>query len=892
MREWLARLRDRLRRGKLDAELAEEMRFHRNQLERDARAAGASAAEARHSAARQLGNETVARESARERWSVPSLEAILRDTRYAFRGLARSPGFTATVAITLALGIGANVAMFGVVDRLMFRPLAYLRDPGTVHRVYWQWNDRTEARITRTGAYRRYLDIRENTTSFSHFAAFSERDVAVGEGESSRERRIGAVNASFFSFFDARPALGRFFTPDEDVTPRGADVVVLSHDLWQSEFGGRDVLGEILVVGDMRAQVIGVAPPGFNGVNDAAPPALWVPITSYAASTGTTDSRTYFSTYSWGWVNILVRRKPDVPVEDASADATRALLASWRSEGQADPNLQPVDFAKPRAIVAAVRPGAGPNPALEERTMVWVSAVAVLVLLIACANVANLILARSLRRRREIAVRLALGVSRARLAMQSVIECTLLALLGGALAVLVAQWGGQALVRAPAGMSVLTDWRSLVVAFAVTLTIGLVVGLVPALLAGRSGDLAGSLRGGARTGARDGGRIRAALLVVQASLAVTLLVGAALFVRSLQAVKGMRMGYDAERVVLVNRIIRGMPMNDSTQIPLRARLLETAQSLPDVEAAAWVNSAPFVSTSSTNVFVQGIDSTGRLGVFTYQATSPDYFRVMGTRILRGRGISAEDRLGAPNIIVLSESMARVLWPGRDALGACVVVWRADQPCRTVVGIAEDMVQNNLADGTRYHFYMPIEQFTRTWGNGMLLKLRGDPAEQGERVRAELQRVMPGASYLTMRPLEGIVDVARRSWQLGATMFVAFGVLALVVAAVGLYGVIAYNVAQRTNELGVRVALGAQRAHLLRLVVGESVRFTLAGVGVGLVVATASGRWVQPLLFGQSARDPVVYGGVGLLMLAVALAASALPALKASRTDPASALRAE
>jgi ABC-type antimicrobial peptide transport system permease subunit len=244
------------------------------------------------------------------------------------------------------------------------------------------------------------------------------------------------------------------------------------------------------------------------------------------------------------------------------------------------------------------------------------------------------------------------------------------------------------------------------------------------------------------------------------------------------------------------------------------------------------------------------------------------------------------------VAVVSESMARTLWPGRDAIGECFRMARPDAPCLTVVGIAEDMVQREIEGGTRFHFYMPIEQFTRTWGNGMLLKLRGDPAEQGERVRAALQRVMPGASYVTMRPLEGILDSARRSWELGATMFGLFGALALVVAAVGLYGVIAYNVAQRANELGVRVALGAQRAHLLRLVVGESVRFTLAGVGVGLLVAAASGRWVQPLLFEQSARDPVVFGAVGLLMLVVALVASALPALKASRTDPATALRAE
>lgn len=825
------------------------------------------------------------------------LDALTRDVRYAVRGLRRSPGFTTTVVVTLALGIGATATMYHVVDQLLYRPLAYLRDPGSVHRVYWQWEDRTISRTTRTTSYRRYLDFTAATASFSHYAAFSERDVAVGDGEWARERRIAAVSAAYFDFFAARPVLGRFFTAAEDVTPRGAEVVVLSHEFWQTEFGGQHILGQWLQVGDVRLRVIGVAPKRFAGVNDAAPPVLWMPITTFAGSVpATSDARTYFTTYSWGWVNVLVRRRPEVAVAQANADASQAFIESWRSEGIAEPALRPVESANPRAVVGAVRPGAGPNPALEERTARWVSIVAVLVLLIAWANVANLVLARALRRQRETAVRLALGVSRRRLVLQSVLECTVLALGGGAAAGLVAQWGGavirQTLVRSAVATSVLTDWRSLGVTFAIALGSGLLAGMVPAFLASRTGDLAGSLRAGMRTGPREGARIRATLLVVQASLSVTLLVGAAVFVRSLQAVKALPMGYDAERVVLMNRVIRGIPLDDSTQIPLRTALLAAAASHPDVESAAWVSSAPFVSTSSTSLWVQGVDSVGRLGVFTLQATTPGYFRTMGTRIVRGRAFAAEDRLGAPEVLVVSESMARVLWPGGDAIGKCVIVWRADQPCRTVIGIAEDMVQNDLAAGTRYHFYLPIDQYTRTWGNGMLLKLRGDAVVQGERVRAALQRLMPGSSYLTVRPLQAIVSDAQASWRIGATMFVAFGALALVVAAVGLYGVVAYNVAQRTSELGVRVALGAQRSDVLRLVVGEGVRFTAAGVGFGLVAAALAAPWIQPLLFRQSARDPVVFGAVGALMLVVALASSAVPALRASRTDPAGVLRAE
>jgi predicted permease len=704
------------------------------------------------------------------------------------------------------------------------------------------------------------------------------------------------VSASFFEFFDARPALGRFFVADEDVTPRGADVAVLSHAFWRSEFGGRDVRGELLQVGNMRATIVGVAPEGFNGVNDANPPALYVPITTFAGSTGTSDSQTYFTRYQWGWMHVLVRRKPDVTVQQAEADATRAFRRSWQAARADDPAYPPLESAKPRVAVSSVRPGAGPDPSLEARTALWVTVVAAIVLLIACANVANLVLARALRRHRETAVRLALGVSRWRLTRQSVIETLVLALIGGAAALLVAQWAGAAiramlLVAPTATSGIFGDWRTLGITLCLTILAGVLVGLVPSLLSARD-DLARPLRGGVRGGSSEGARLRTSLLVVQGSLSVVLLVGATLFVRSLQAVKGMPMGYDADRVLIVNRIIRGIAFNDSTQQSLRRTLLATAQALPGVESAAWMSSAPFVSTSNTNLYVAGIDSVARLGDFTYQATTADYFRTMGTRILRGRSFTPDDRFGAPNVAVVSASMARVLWPRQDAIGQCFRMRSDTVPCTTVVGIAEDMVQRDITGTKRYHYYLSIDQYTRTWGNGMLLRLRGDPALEAESIRKAIQRVMPAASYVTVQPLRDVVQTAQRSWRLGATMFVAFGLLAVVVAAVGLYGVIAYNVTQRTHELGVRVALGARRASIIRLVVGQSVRVALAGVALGSILAFALSAWIQPLLFQQSATDARVYFVVATLMIVVALSAGAFPAFRAAKADPNTALRAE
>jgi putative ABC transport system permease protein len=902
MRELLSRLIDWFRRDTLDRELAEELAFHRQQLENAARSEGIDAADARYVASRQLGNVTSVHEDARERWSWPILDRFQQDVRFALRGLRRSPGYTTTVLVTLALGIGANVAMFSVIDRLMFRPLAMLRDPVSVSRVYLQSISRGEMRTHGSMAYKRYLDLKGSTSSFSDFAAFSERPMAVGVGESSRERRVGAVSASFFTFFDATPALGRFFTAAEDVTPRGADVAVLSYNLWKTEFGGRDVRGEILQVGTVAARIIGVTPQGFSGVNEVDPPAVFIPITTFAGSGGPGDARTYFTIYQWGWMNMLVRRKPGMSEAAASADLTQAFIRSWELERALEPEIPTIDVTKPRAFAGAVKPWAGPDPALEGRTALWLTGIAGIVLIIACANVANLALARALRRQRETAVRLALGAGRRRLVMQSVIENLVLALGAAALGLILAQWGGIAIRRllmTGAGMShdatagsfteLFSDWRMFGFGAGIAVLAGLITSVVPALLSAR-GDLAPALRGGARGGAAHRTGLRAALLMVQGGLTVMLLVGAGLFVRSLANVQAMPMGYDVERVLRVNTVLRGTRQTTAEQIALRRRLLAAAQALPDVEAAAWTSSTPFLSTNTPTLFVPGVDSAGSLGI-TAQATTPDYFKVMSTRILRGRALEDADQKGSPLVAIVSVAMARVLWPGKEAIGQCIRLHSDTMPCTTVVGIAEDMVQRDLTS-ERYHFYMPIEQSMRTQGNGLLLKLRGDPVLLGERVRKALQREMPGMMYVTVQPLQEVVAGSQRSWRMGASLLVIFGALALLVAAVGLYGVISYNVAQRMHELGVRIALGATPRRILQLVVGQSMRVVFAGVAIGTLLAVSASKWVQPLLFNQSAKDPLVYLVVAAVMFVVAVAASSSPAVVAAKADPNAALRAE
>jgi hypothetical protein len=326
---------------------------------------------------------------------------------------------------------------------------------------------------------------------------------------------------------------------------------------------------------------------------------------------------------------------------------------------------------------------------------------------------------------------------------------------------------------------------------------------------------------------------------------------------------------------------------------LRRRMLAAAQELPSVERAALVSSVPFWSTSSTRLFVAGIDSVHRLGRFTYQVASDDYFRTMGTRIVRGRAFGPEDRAGTARVAVVSEGMAATIWPGQDALGQCMRVGADTMPCTTIIGIAENAVQNSLSDDAQlFRYYLPYEQFRPLTASFVMVRTRGEPARDQDAIRLALQRLMPGEGYVTTLPLADRINLQQRSWEIGAKMFVVLGGLALVVAAIGLYAVIGYNVTQRMHELGVRIALGAQSSDVVRLVVNQGMAFALAGVMLGGAAAFYAARWLQPLLFRQTARDPVVFASVAVLLLAVAAMASLVPALRATRADPNRTLRAD
>ena len=819
----------------------------------------------------------------------------MQDVRYALRGLRANPGFTIAVVLTLGLGIGANAAMFGIIDRLMFRAQAYLHDPARVNRVYEYLPVDGRVDVQNELPYAQYADLARWTTQFDRAAAFARRTIALGTGEEAgTDTEVAVVSASYFSFFDAPPALGRYFAASEDVVPAGATVAVLSYGFWQTRYGGSSTaIGKTLRIENTTFTIVGVAPNGFAGINGGGTPAVFVPVTTFAGVVlGNTH---YYRDYTGPALQMIVRRRPGAPLAAATADLTSADRRSFEAQAGPDGTAPRVEIPKPFAVAGPIQLQRGPLASRDARIATWISGVSLIVLLIACANVANLLLARAVRRRREIALRVVLGVGRVRLLVQLLTESVILAALGAIVGLAIAEGGTRILasifLQAGESVSVASDWRTVGFCAVIALGAGLVTGLAPIFHASND-DLAAALKAGQRDGTRQRSTVRSALLLLQGTLAVVLLVGTGLFERSLRNVRAIRLGYDVDPLLLVWDRGRGVPTTELERAALARRLETRSLGIPGVASASQALSIPLWQSWSLDLFVAGIDSVGRLGHFTLQAASPSFFHTVGTRIIRGRGITAEDTKSSPKIMIVSEAMARVLWPGRDALGQCIRVRSDTMPCTTVVGIAEDVKEQSLTADRGLHYYLPIEQFRQGPSATLFIRVNGNASDYTETLRRALQAEMPANSFIVARTMREIVGPEERSWESGATMFVAFSALALILAAIGLYSVIAFDVVQRTHELGVRIALGAQVRDVLRLVVGAGVRFAAVGVIVGLGLALAAGTFVSPLLFGVSPRDPWILGGVGAVLLGVAVAASAIPALRATRVDPTVALRAD
>ena len=897
---WLDAARHRLRtlldRDRLAAEMEEEMRFH---LELEAThhgAPGRTTGPERHQYGlrRRFGNMSAIREDRRRASGLATLDRLLQDAAYAWRQLTRAPAFTAAVTLTLALGIGANATMFAIVDRVMLRAPEGIADADRVVHLR-SWRELRDGTRDSSGAmsYPSYVEFRSMTDVFANVTAvLGPMDVPIGRGIDAANARGVLVSGGYFETLGSRPLLGRFFSDEETREPTGQPVVVLSHAYWVRAFrGAPDAIGRTLLANNLTYTIIGVARRGFTGHSLAAID-FWLPM---AAAPGLR-----YGGDDWAlqrgirWLMVIVRLKSDVTPARALA-RTGVSWTAWNLRPDRPGARAPTPyFVSMIPAKSSVRP--------EHRVARLLVGVALLLLFITCANVANLLLARALARRREIAVRLALGVSRWRLTSLYLIDAILLALLGGSLALAVAYWGipvVRAMLFAGAAIGHWSiDGRVVAFTMGTALVAGLIAGIVPAFQASRP-SLIGALRQGAREGAVHRSRTRLALLVTQGALSVALLAGTGLFIRSLQRIGAEHLGLDLHRV-----LVASFDGSRSGWSPEQVRevvrdMRDRARGVPGVESVSLTVGVPFEGQYGLPLRIPGHDSIpgmerGR-APFIY-AVTPDFFRTMGTRIIAGRGLTdADDRAAAPSVAVVSAEMARLIWPRGDALGQCfrIDLRSTTADCTQVVGIAEDARRKALIEATPpVQYYVPLAQAPRPLSEQTLLVRAAEP----RRVRAALVRTLQtlrvDMPYVHVRTLEEAVAPELRPWRLGASVFALFGALALIVAAIGTYSVMQFSVAQRLHEMGVRIALGARRVDLLRLVGSEALRIGVVSSAVGVALVIFAAPLVANLLFRTSPRDPVVLAIVVVILLGSGLVATLLPAWRATRADPAATLKAE
>jgi putative ABC transport system permease protein len=822
------------------------------------------------------------------------LDALRYDVGYALRQIRRSIGLSAAVIATFALGIGANATMFGIIDRLMLRPPAHIREPDTLQRVELRRKWRNEEYTITGFSYPVYLHFRDRVPAFSSVAMHTySNSWSLGLGANARRIKGTMVSGTYFGTLGVRPALGRPILPGDDVPPNGSPVAVIGYGLWQREFAGeRSVIGRPISLGNHQFTIIGVAPRGFVGTG-SQPIDVWIPVTAgegfrFAGEKWMTDRTSM-------WLSVVARVRPGVSDAVATAQLTAAYRAGELAGGAKQPDTTSL------GQMTSVLPSRQRTLSPERRVAALLGAVSVLVLLIACANVANLLLVRAFSRRREIAVRLALGISRLRLVRQLVTEAVILAFAGGLAAMVVVRWGGAfvqgVLLSDYAWPDSPIDGRVLAFTVAATILVGLITGLVPAVQ-GSDPHLSHTLREGTRGSGLSRSRTRAILLLLQAAVSVVLLVGTGLFVRSLRNVNGVNLGVDVNRLLIGTIDLRSVGIDSAAADDYFDRAKENASRLPGVAAVTLADAAPFGEWSlGMELSVPGLDSLPEHSESPYRSiVAPNYFATVGTRIVQGRAFSdADARPGAAPVVIVNEAVARWIWPGKSAVGQCVRVGEKTEPCSEVIGVAQNTHRSEIAqDAEPLQVYQPLGS-AKGDARARVLVVRpsgSDPDALIEPVRRVMQTAVAGVPFANVRPMRDSLAGELRPWQLGATMFAVFGLIALILSSLGLYSVVAYTVAQRMHEMGVRVALGAQVADIRRLVLAQGLRVAALGVAGGTIVALASGRFVAPLLFRTSARDPVVFAAVIVLLLAVAAVASLVPARRAVRADPLVALRSE
>jgi putative ABC transport system permease protein len=882
------RLRSLFKRERVEQELSDELRFHLERLIEEKVAKGMTPEEARYAALRELGGVEQIKEECRDMRRVNYIQNLIQDVRYGLRLLARNPGFTAVVVGTLALGIGANTTIFSVTNALLFRPPAGIERPDQLVLLFRRF---AHNRVGMNVSYPNFKDWRDQNRVFSGLAAYKTIWVGLSAEGGSARVQGAMVSGNYFDVLGVRPALGRTFLPEEDRIPGAYPVAVVSYGLWKRRFGSDPgLVGKEIRINGHTFTVIGVAPRGFKGTVMGEVPEIWVPMIMEAQVLPPYWAG-WMGERNWSLVQVIGRVKPGVSLEQAQANmniVARQLEQAYPRENKGVGiallpriSLYPWDRAK------VVEFGA------------MLSAVVGLVLLIACANVANLLLARGATRQKEIALRLTIGASRARVICQLLTESVLLALLGGAFGLLLANWGAHILSDVAASSAFLPasdfspDGRVLSFTVLLSFLTGIAFGLAPAWQAS-SIDPSPALKEAAPTLGSSRFRLQGVLVITQIAMSLVLLTSAGLLLRTLRNYLAVNPGFEMKNILDVSLDLDLAGYTETQGRLFCQRLLEGVRALPGVESASSVDGAPIAGgTSETTIMDYG---QGRiLGEFDLPVklvtVTPGYFRTLGIRLVVGRDFADQDSAEAPRVAIINETMAERLWPSENAVGKRFATSQPGRPYFEVVGVAKDMRVEALRKAPGLAMFVPLAQEYRA-GVTLLVRTATDPMSLLPAIRGEVQSLDKNLPVFDITTLREAVGTTLSQQRLYAGLIGSFALLALVLAAIGIYGVISYSVARRTHEIGIRMALGAERSDVLKLVVRQGMFLTLIGLAAGLPAALGLARLLKSLLYGVNPNDATTFLLGGLLLGSMALLACYVPARRATKVDPMVALRYE
>ncbi len=820
------------------------------------------------------------------------METILQDIRYGIRMLTKNPGVTAVAVLTLALGIGANAAIFSGVSAFTMRPLP-VPEPDRVVRPVEIAEDRG---ISDEVSYPDFSDYRAQSTVFEAMSAEDMLPVALDSENQSDVVWGQVVSGSYFDVVRVKPMMGRTFLPEEDQAVGANPVVVISHSLWQRRFSSDpNIVGKTIRLSSRGYQVIGVMPPSFAGSKFALAMDFWAPM---AMVEDLRRSPGLLSDRGSHWMNVLARLKPGVTLEQASQEMQKIAVRL----NQAYPNE--------RAVTTSARVETEIDARFEDATTAMKSGSAIamgivgLVLLIACANVANLMLARASARRKEIGIRLALGASRVRLVRQLLTESLLLSLLGGAFGLLLAFWVTDLLEGFVPVLEYnivenffALDTRALVFTLIISLATGLIFGLAPAWHSSNP-EVVPILKGDLAAGERLRGRrfsLRSALVVVQVALSLAVLVCGGLFIKSFRKAQTMDPGFGTKNALIVSLNPELVGYDSERSRNFFRQVIDRAQSLPGVEAAATARLMPLGDSSNSNgpILKEGETlergSAGR--TIMTNVVSAGFFRTMQIPFVEGRDFDDRDQVKSQQVVIINQKMAEMLWPGESAVGKRILIGTDSREPNEVVGVVKTGRYRNLAEDPKPYFYYPMTQRRPA---RMMLVMRTNVDARGlvGAIRKEVQNVDRSVPVSAVRTMDEHMTYALWAPNMAASLSLAFGVVAILLSAVGLYSVMAYVVSQRTREVGIRMALGANRADVLKMIAAQGMRLAVIGVAIGLLLSLAMARALSSLLIGISGYDVTTFVVVSSLLVLVALIACYLPARRATKIDPLVALRYE